>query len=147
MDLDFMETVIWCFSNIYKQNKVYKGFKVQWYCPSCATPLANNEISDGYEDRQDTAITIKFLHTAEKSDKYACSDDGFIDVVAWVIKNENGEYAMVHHAKENLWFFPGGKVNLWESFEDATKRELKEGIIILQIILVKHFIMQIIILN
>ena len=128
MDLDFMETVIWCFSNIYKQNKVYKGFKVQWYCPSCATPLANNEISDGYEDRQDTAITIKFLHTAEKSDKYACSDDGFIDVVAWVIKNEDGEYAMVHHAKENLWFFPGGKVNLWESFEDATKRELKEEI-------------------
>jgi isoleucyl-tRNA synthetase len=46
MDLDFMETVIWCFSNIYNQNKVYKGFKVQGYCPSCATPLANNEISD-----------------------------------------------------------------------------------------------------
>ena len=27
MDLDFMESVIWCFSGIYNQNKVYKGFK------------------------------------------------------------------------------------------------------------------------
>ena len=87
MDLDFMETVIWCFSNIYNQNKVYKGFKVQGYCPSCATPLANNEISDGYEDRQDMAITIKFAHKAPKSEKYESTDDGFVDVVAGVIKD------------------------------------------------------------
>jgi isoleucyl-tRNA synthetase len=82
MDLDFMETVIRCFSNIYNQNKVYKGFKVQGYCPSCATPLANNEISDGYEDRQDMAITIKFAHNAPKSEKYESTEDEFVDVVA-----------------------------------------------------------------
>lgn len=128
MDLDFMETVIWCFSNIYNQNKVYKGFKVQGYCPSCATPLANNEISDGYEDRQDMAITIKFAHKKEKSDKYASTEDWFVDVVAGVIKDNEWKYAMVHHAKENQWFFPGGKVNIWESLEDATRRELKEEI-------------------
>ena len=37
MDLDFMESVMYCFSNIYRQNLVYKWFKVQRYCPSCAT--------------------------------------------------------------------------------------------------------------
>ena len=128
MDLDFMESVMRCFSNIYNQNKVYKGFKVQGYCPSCATPLANNEIAEGYEDRQDTALTVKFPHLAPESEKYACSEDGFIDVVAGVLRDEKGRYAMIHHTKENLWFFPGGKVEKGEDLISALKRELKEEI-------------------
>lgn len=83
-----MESVMRCFSKIYNQNKVYQGFKVQGYCPSCGTPLSNSEISEGYADRQDSAITVKFslknLHTKH----YEAADDGFIDVVAGVIKNE-----------------------------------------------------------
>ena len=128
MDLDFMESVMRCFSNIYNQNKVYKGFKVQGYCPSCATPLANNEIAEGYEDRQDTALTVKFPHLTPESEKYACSEDGFIDVVAGVLRDEKGRYAMIHHTKENLWFFPGGKVEKGEDLTTALKRELKEEI-------------------
>lgn len=128
MDLDFMESVMRCFSNIYNQNKVYKGFKVQGYCPSCATPLANNEIAEGYEDRQDTALTVKFPHLAPESEKYSCSEDGFIDVVAGVLRDEKGRYAMIHHTKENLWFFPGGKVEKGEDLISALKRELKEEI-------------------
>ena len=128
MDLDFMESVMRCFSNIYNQNKVYKGFKVQGYCPSCATPLANNEIAEGYEDRQDTALTVKFPHLAPESEKYSCSEDGFIDVVAGVLRDEKGRYAMIHHTKENLWFFPGGKVEKGEDLITALKRELKEEI-------------------
>ena len=128
MDLDFMESVMRCFSNIYNQNKVYKGFKVQGYCPSCATPLANNEIAEGYEDRQDTALTVKFPHLAPESEKYSCSEDGFIDVVAGVLRDEKGRYAMIHHSKENLWFFPGGKVEKGEDLTTALKRELKEEI-------------------
>ena len=128
MDLDFMESVMRCFSNIYNQNKVYKGFKVQGYCPSCATPLANNEIAEGYEDRQDTALTVKFPHLAPENEKYSCSEDGFIDVVAGVLRDEKGRYAMIHHTKENLWFFPGGKVEKGEDLITALKRELKEEI-------------------
>ena len=128
MDLDFMESVMYCFSSIYRQNKVYKGFKVQGYCPSCATPLANNEISEGYEDRQDTAITVKFSLFNKNTAGYESSEDGFIDVVAGVLKNEEWAYAMVHHAKENLRFFPGGKVEKGECRISALKREMKEEV-------------------
>ena len=128
MDLDFMESVMYCFSSIYRQNKVYKGFKVQGYCPSCATPLANNEISEGYEDRQDTAITVKFSLFNKNTAGYEASEDGFIDVVAGVLKNEEWAYAMVHHAKENLRFFPGGKVEKGECRISALKREMKEEV-------------------
>jgi isoleucyl-tRNA synthetase len=45
MDLDFMESVIWVFSDMYKKNFIYKSFKIQGYCPNCATPLSAYEIS------------------------------------------------------------------------------------------------------
>ncbi len=35
---------------------------------------------------------------------------------------------MIHHAKENLWFFPGGKVEKGECRIAALKRELKEEV-------------------
>jgi isoleucyl-tRNA synthetase len=46
MDLSFMESVIWVFQNMYSQNLVYKGFNIQWYCPSCATSLSNSEVNE-----------------------------------------------------------------------------------------------------
>lgn len=128
MDLDFMESVLWSFKNMYDQNLVYKWFKVQWYCPSCATSLSNSEVNEGYQDKQDPAITIKFAVdwiALWKDGKHETTSDGFVDVVAGIIKKDDG-YFVIHHQKENLWFFPGGKVDKGESMEDALKRELKE---------------------
>jgi isoleucyl-tRNA synthetase len=70
MDLDFMESVMYCFDKIYKDNLVYKGFKVQRYCPSCATPLANTEVAEGYEDKTDNAITVKFQLNAKTTHEH-----------------------------------------------------------------------------
>lgn len=60
MNLDYMESVIRVIQNMYNQNLVYKGFNVQRMCPSCATTLSNSEVNEGYKDRQDPAITVKF---------------------------------------------------------------------------------------
>ena len=128
MDLDFMESVMYCFSNIYRQNLVYKWFKVQRYCPSCATPLANNEVTDGYEDKVDNAITIKFPLSWKLDDKYEHSEDWFIDIVCGVIRNAEWKAALLHYAKSDIRAFPGWKVDKWETLEQALERELQEEV-------------------
>jgi len=101
MDLDYMESVIRVFQNMYQQNLAYKGFNVQRMCPSCATTLANNEVNEGYKDRQDPAITIKFpIYNTDKEilQKFEATPDGFIQVVDCALKREN-KFFMLYHKK------------------------------------------------
>ena len=62
MDLNFMESVMWSFSEIYKKGLIYKGRRISLYCPRCSTPLSNFEIAmdNSYKDVEDPAISIKF---------------------------------------------------------------------------------------
>jgi isoleucyl-tRNA synthetase len=60
MDNDFMESVIWVFSDLYSKNLIYKGFKVLGYSRALGTALSASEIAEGYEDRQDPAVTVRF---------------------------------------------------------------------------------------
>ena len=92
MNLDFMESVINVFDNLYSKNLVYKWFKIQWYCPSCATALSNSEVNEWYEDRQDPAITIKFPlynKNIEQLEKYECTSDWAVKVVCCIIKKDD----------------------------------------------------------
>jgi len=60
MDTDFMESVWWVFSEIYKKWLIYESYRVVPYCPRCSTPLSNFEVNQGYDDKQDKAVTVKF---------------------------------------------------------------------------------------
>ena len=62
MDLNYMESVMWLFSEIYKKDLIYKGNRISLYCPRCSTPLSNFEIAmdNSYKDVEDPAIFIKF---------------------------------------------------------------------------------------
>lgn len=129
MDLDFMESVMYCFSNIYRQNLVYKWFKVQWYCPSCATPLANNEVTDWYEDKTDTAITVRFqLHNKAYDNRFSYEitwTDEAVNVVCCMIKKD-GKYLLEYWVKAQKYVFPGWKVEKWDSIEKTVAKEIKE---------------------
>jgi isoleucyl-tRNA synthetase len=118
MNLDYMESIIRVIQNIYNQNLLYKGFNVQWMCPSCATTLSNSEVNEGYKDKQDPAITIKFplqidnINNQTKTDisKYELTPDGFIQVVDCIIKHD-GKIFMNYSIKAQKYVCPGGKVD------------------------------------
>lgn len=62
MDKDFMESVIWAFSELYKKGLIYEGNRVMPYSWALETPLSNFEtrLDNSYRNRQDPAISVLF---------------------------------------------------------------------------------------
>jgi len=58
LDLEYMESVWWSFSELWKKDLIYEGYRIQPYCPRCTTPLSNFETNQGYRDRQDPSVTV-----------------------------------------------------------------------------------------
>ncbi|CAM3636104.1 isoleucine--tRNA ligase [Micrococcus flavus] len=60
---DFMESVIWAFSELHRKGLTYRGFRVLPYCWHDETPLSNHELrmdDDVYQMRQDPSVTVSF---------------------------------------------------------------------------------------
>lgn len=63
MDLNFMESVMWAFKNLYNQGLIYEGYRSSLHCPRCATPLSKFEITmdaGSYREVKDISAVIKF---------------------------------------------------------------------------------------
>ena len=60
MDPPYMESIWWVFKKIWEKELIYRGFRVQPYCPRCATPLSNFEVNEGYKDTTGPSITVTF---------------------------------------------------------------------------------------
>jgi isoleucyl-tRNA synthetase len=61
LDLDYMESVMWAFQQLWQKGLAYEGFRVLPYCWNDETPLSNHELrmdEDVYQMRQDPAVTI-----------------------------------------------------------------------------------------
>ena len=59
MDTPFMETIWWVFSQLWKQDRVYKAHRIMPYSWKLNTPLSNFEAGRNYQDVQDPAITVR----------------------------------------------------------------------------------------
>ena len=58
---DYIQSVWWSLSEMWKQGLVYKGFRVAPYCPRCATPLSSHELALGYQDNvPDPSVYVRF---------------------------------------------------------------------------------------
>ena len=60
LDTNYMESVWWALSEIYKKDLMYMGHKIVPYCSRCATPLSSHEVAQGYKDVEETTVTITF---------------------------------------------------------------------------------------
>lgn len=62
MDINYMESVMWAFSELHKKGLIYEGHKVMPYSWACETPLSNFEtrMDNAYREKVSKAITVAF---------------------------------------------------------------------------------------
>ena len=79
MDLDYMESVIWAFKQLWDKGLVYEANRVMPYSWGAETPLSNFEIrlDDATRPRQDPAITVAFTLQPQPD------DPGPMKMLAW----------------------------------------------------------------
>ncbi len=60
MDPDYMESIWWVISELWKKQLLFEGYYILPYCPRCSTVLSNHELNlGGYQQVHDPAITVK----------------------------------------------------------------------------------------
>ena len=71
MDIDYMESVMWVFKQMYEKKHIYKGLRVSLYCPHCSTPISNFEVAmdagENYKEVTEPANTYKYKVVTLKS--------------------------------------------------------------------------------
>ncbi|HJY63093.1 MAG TPA: isoleucine--tRNA ligase, partial [Ignavibacteria bacterium] len=57
---EYIESVWWSLKKFFDAGLIYRGFKIQPYCPRCETPLSTHEVAQGYEDVKDPSVYVTF---------------------------------------------------------------------------------------
>ncbi|MBC2680903.1 isoleucine--tRNA ligase [Corynebacterium anserum] len=91
MDLDFMESVMWAFKELWNKGLIYQGFRVLPYSWAEHTPLSNQEtrLDDSYKMRQDPTLTVTFPVTGAREGSAAAEiftnheEWGNVSLIAW----------------------------------------------------------------
>lgn len=62
MDVNYMESVLWAFNQLFEKGLLYEDFRVVPYSWACQTPLSNFEtrMDNSYRQKASKAVTIKF---------------------------------------------------------------------------------------
>ncbi|MBI4068070.1 class I tRNA ligase family protein, partial [Candidatus Kaiserbacteria bacterium] len=79
MDKPFMESVWWVFKQLWDKGLIYEDYRSMHICPRCETTLSQQEVSEGYKDVKDIAVTVKFR--VKNPEKIGLSGDVFL--LAW----------------------------------------------------------------
>ncbi|MEG0037280.1 MAG: isoleucine--tRNA ligase [Victivallaceae bacterium] len=61
MDISFMESVWWVFSELYRRGFVYEDVKVVPFSPKLNTPLSNFEAGQNYKEVDDPSVIVKVV--------------------------------------------------------------------------------------
>lgn len=83
MDLNFMESVIWAFKELYKQGMIFEGYKVMPYSTGCNTPLSHFEAKQNYKDTTDLSVICCFQIISTEYSIFKHAHDYPTYVLAW----------------------------------------------------------------
>ena len=63
MDLPYMESVIWAFSELYKKGLIYEDYRVMPYSWRCQTPVSNFEtkMDNAYRQHESKSVYLKIM--------------------------------------------------------------------------------------
>ena len=56
---EYIESVWWALKKYFDADMIYRGYKIQPYCPRCETPLSSHEVALGYKDVKDPSVYVK----------------------------------------------------------------------------------------
>lgn len=135
MDTTYTESVWWSFSELWKNDLIYEGFKSMHLCPRCGTTLSNFEVNLGYKDIVDFAVTVN-LELVDEPGTYLL----VWTTTPWTLPgnmaaavHEDEEYVKVkaidHEGKEARYilgrdrathFFKEGEYEVLETFKGST---------------------------
>ncbi len=67
---DYVESVWWAIKKFHDAGLIYKGFKIQPYCPRCETALSSHEVALGYNTAKDPSVFVKFKRKNVSEEEY-----------------------------------------------------------------------------
>lgn len=117
MNLNYMESILWVFKQLYNKGLLYEDYRVMPYSWKCQTPLSNFEtrMDNSYRERADKAITVKFrLTTLSEFIDNLNLENPNVYVLAWTTTpwtlpsnlaltiNKNFEYVLIK--KDNNYY-------------------------------------------
>ncbi len=101
---NYIESVWWALKQYFERGMIYKGYKIQPYCPRCETPLSSHEVSLGYRDVKDPSVYVK-LKLKEEENTYflvwTTTPWTLISNVALAVRSSI-DYVKVEHHGERL---------------------------------------------
>ena len=82
MDINFMESVLWAFKQLYDKGLIYQAMRVMPYSWAAETPLSNFEtrMDNAYRERADKTVTVAFTLNEKPAKAPVCSK---YKIMAW----------------------------------------------------------------
>lgn len=115
MDPKFMDRVIRTFSELYKKNMIYEGYKVMPYCCDCQTPLSHFESKLNYLDISELSIVCCFEVLSTSDSVFKHEKDHPTYILGWtttpwtlpsniaICANPNSEIAYAFDRKKSSY--------------------------------------------
>ena len=82
MDLNFMESVWWVFSTLWKKKLIYNSGKIVPYSARLATPLSNFEVNLAYKNVEDPSIIVRFEVAKYGEELFSYLDNNTMDITS-----------------------------------------------------------------